>query len=221
MTSISQPSVKERLIDAAFDLFDTRGYDKTTVDDIAEHAGVGRTTFFRNLRTKEDAIFPDHDAILAAVNGRLATATADTALIAMVEAARLVLRSYLADGQRARQRYALAKNVAALRARETAGIRQYQRLFTEFIGQWIGEGQSLLRAELMANAVVTAHNHVLRRWLRAESTSPEREFDDAMREVLTIFADQPTAEAGILIVRTAQDLSAMLPALRRLLDASD
>jgi hypothetical protein len=40
----------------------------------------------------------------------------------------------------------------------------------------------------MANAVVTAHNHVLRRWLRQETDEPEAEFDDAMATVMDLFS---------------------------------
>ena len=44
-----------------------------------------------------------------------------------------------------------------------------------------------LRAELMAAAVVAAHNHVLRRWLRGESPNPMAEVDQALRQVIELF----------------------------------
>ena len=57
-------TARERLAGAALTLFEDRGYDDTTVDDIAERAGVGRSTFFRHHRSKEDAVFPDHEDLL-------------------------------------------------------------------------------------------------------------------------------------------------------------
>ncbi len=42
----------------------TKGYEATTVDEIAARAGVARRTFFRHFRSKEEAIFPDHDDTL-------------------------------------------------------------------------------------------------------------------------------------------------------------
>jgi hypothetical protein len=56
---VAKPTVRERLAAAAFALFNEHGYEQATVDDIAERAGVGRTTFFRHYRSKEDVIFPD------------------------------------------------------------------------------------------------------------------------------------------------------------------
>ena len=199
-TSAAVGSSRERMIRAAYELFEQRGFEKTTVDDIAARAGVGRTTFFRAFATKEDVIFPDHDSLIASVRERLAAATPSAALVAVTEAARLVLLHYLAEGDLARSRYRLTSNVPALRAREISGQRQYQRTFLAFIRTWMtdemggGEGADL-RAELMADAVVTAHNHVLRQWLRSRTTTPEADFDVAMRAVVALFAPRPPAGA--------------------------
>ena len=78
----------------------------------------------------------------------------------------------------------------------------------------MGPGDAL-RAELMANAVVTAHNHVLRRWLRGDTDRPEAEFDEAMEAAVDLFAEP--SENAIVILRTDTDLHALLPKLGRLL----
>ncbi|HVV22936.1 MAG TPA: helix-turn-helix domain-containing protein, partial [Pseudonocardiaceae bacterium] len=83
---MAERPVKHRLTEAAFALFEQHGYEHTTVDDIAEHAGVSRATFFRTFRSKEDVIFPDHDEMLRAVDARLAGSTQQTALVAVAEA---------------------------------------------------------------------------------------------------------------------------------------
>jgi AcrR family transcriptional regulator len=214
-------SAKERLIEAAFELFGERGYDQTTVDDITERAGVGRTTFFRAFRAKEDVIFPDHEVLLGAIEARLTGSTPRTALLAVTEASRLVLQHYLAEGERARTRYRLTSSVPALRDREIAGVQQYQRLFRGFLHRWMGGGdETSLRAELMAGAVVTAHNHVLRRWLRGRTSVPEQEFDAAMAETVALFTRSEGAESSIVVFRTEKDLGGLLPELQELLGAT-
>lgn len=227
-----KPSARDLLAQAAFDLFDERGYDQSTVDDITERAGLGRATFFRHYRSKEDVIFPDHDRMLDQIRERLRTSTHSTALAAVSEAARLVLVHYLDEGDLARCRYALTSAVPALRDREIASVARYQRLFREFIVDRTGAtaGPDQLRAELAAAAVVAAHNHVLRRWLRGESADPLTELDEAMRMTMDLFTtsaglgtgDGPGGDAeGTIIVafRAGQDLDALLPALRRLTEA--
>jgi AcrR family transcriptional regulator len=223
---MSKPAARVRLADAAFALFDERGYEQTTVDDIAERAGLGRSTFFRHYGSKEQVIFPDHDRLLALIRDRLATSSDSTALVAVSDAVRLVLLHYVDEGDLARRRYALTSKVPALRDREIASVARYQRLFREFISDWMGDPTETasLRAELMAAAVVAAHNHVLRRWLRGESPDPVAEVDEAMREVLALFPasrSQPGAAGdGTMVVafRSGQDLDALLPSLRRLVE---
>lgn len=189
MSESSRPrsTVRERLQQAAFELFDEQGYDGTTVDAIAERAGVGRTTFFRAFRSKEEVIFPHHDELLEQVRGRLDAASERHSLVAVFEASRLVLRHYLNEGELAQRRYQLTRSVPSLREREIAGMQQYQRAFREYIRTWMGDE---LRAELMAGSVITAHNVVLRRWLRGLADDPVAEFDVAMTKVVDLFGDR-------------------------------
>jgi AcrR family transcriptional regulator len=225
---MSKQAARDRLAEAAFTLFDERGYEQATVDDITDRAGLGRTTFFRHYRSKEDVIFPDHDRLLEQIKDRLATSNHSTALAAVSDAVRLVLLHYLDEGDLARRRYALTSRVPALRDREIATVARYQRLFREFISDWMGDAteSASLRAELMAAAVVAAHNHVLRRWLRAECPDPVAELDEAMRQVIKLFAALPSSAGAsgpgttVVAFRTAQDLDALIPALQRFLEDS-
>src|SRR6516164_1341770 len=215
---MSKPSARERLAQAAFDLFDERGYEQTTVDDITDRAGLGRTTFFRHYRTKEDVIFPDHDRMLEQIRERLRTSSHRTALAAVSDAVRLVLLQYLDEGDLARRRYALTSTVPALRDREIASVARYQRLFREFIADWMADPRepAPLRAELMAAAVVAAHNHVLRRWLRGECRDPVRELDDALGLAIGLFTASAEAANGsgttIVAFRSDQDIDTLIQA---------
>ena len=212
---------RERLIDAAFALFEENGFDATTVDDVAARAGLSRATFFRAFASKEDVIFPDHEAMLAAVRDRLRTSR-EPAALAATEAAHVVFDHYLAEGRRARQRYRLARSVAALRDRESASLRQYQRTFTSFLRSQdpADDDPSDLRAELLANAVVTAHNHVLRRWLRGDTTEPEarQELAAAMSHVRRMFdhRDQGAGGTDVVVIRSGRPIDEILPELRTL-----
>src|SRR6202000_2263091 len=64
-----EPNTRERLIEAALDLFTEKGYDATTVTEIAERAGVTKMTFFRHSPDKREVLFAAgqevHSQILA------------------------------------------------------------------------------------------------------------------------------------------------------------
>jgi AcrR family transcriptional regulator len=220
---MSKPSASDRLAQAAFELFNEHGYEQTTVDDIAERAGLGRATFFRHYRAKEDVIFPDHDRLLERVRERLRSSSHDSGLAAVSDAVRLVLLHYLDEGDLARRRYKLTSTVPALRDREIVSVARYQRLFREFISERMADRSesASLQAELMAAAVASAHNHVLRRWLRDESTDPVREVDEAMRQVISLFTprapDSGADGATVIAFRTGQPLDSLIPAIQQLL----
>ncbi len=217
-------STSERLVEAAFALYEEQGYDRTTVDDIAARAGVGRATFFRIFGSKEDVIFPDHDVLLERIRTRLAHATVGTGPVAVVEAAAVVLDHYLAEGDLARARYRLTRTVPALRHRELAGMQRYRQVFGEFLRSWFAEtgqvadGDVLgvqLRAELLADSIVTAHNHVLRGWLRGETADPRTQLRTALAAILDLHAPRPAEEpAAVVVLRADADLASVLPALR-------
>ena len=209
----------EAIVDVAFRLFKENGYDETSVDDIATAAGVSRSSFFRLFGSKEMVIFPDHDAILAAVEERLAASTEKSAILAVSDAVRVVLFHYIAEGPLARRRYELTSTVPALRERELISGARYQQLFRQYISAW-GDGseESERRGELMAAAVVAAHNRVLRRWLREECDDPHVEIDEAMAQVNALFApasvSAPATPGAIVVVRTDQNLEAIAEQLR-------
>src|SRR6201999_2826458 len=51
-----EPGARERLVVAAVDLFTEQGYDATTVAQIAERAGITRSTFFRHFSDKREVL---------------------------------------------------------------------------------------------------------------------------------------------------------------------
>ncbi len=160
--------MREALVSAALDLFLAKGYEETTVDEIAERAGVGRRTFFRYFPSKDDVVFPDHDERLRMVAALLDSADPAAPPIALVcEAARLVLRMYAEDPAFAVRRYQLTRSVGALRDREIATVSRYQQAFSAFLRRRYADApDGALRAEVTAAAVIAAHNHVLRHWLK-------------------------------------------------------
>ncbi len=214
----------DRLRDAAFALFESQGFDATTVDDIALRAEVGRTTFFRHFRAKEDVVFPDHSALAAAVAARLDASSGEPAVVAVTEAALLVLDRYVEEGERARARYRLVTAVEPLRARELASAQRYQRAFGRYLRRVTAEdARGPLYAEVVAAAVIAAHNHVLRRWLRGQAEDPRQELRDVLVEVFRRWLEpvgngDRSAGSAVLVVGTELPPGEAAVAVRRALE---
>ncbi|MDX6687192.1 MAG: hypothetical protein QOF86_3320 [Baekduia sp.] len=58
-----QPDAPGRLQQAALTLYAERGFDRTTVAEIAEHAGLTKRTFFRHFADKREVLFSGSEAL--------------------------------------------------------------------------------------------------------------------------------------------------------------
>jgi AcrR family transcriptional regulator len=65
------PNSRGRLEQAAYDLFLERGYEQTTVADIAERAGLTERTFFRHYADKREVFFGGTDVLKSAMQRAL------------------------------------------------------------------------------------------------------------------------------------------------------
>lgn len=204
-----RPDVRSALTTSALELFDQLGYEGTTVGAIADHAGVGRRTFFRHFATKDDAVLPDHEALLSRVRSVLDGWSGDP-LDALVPAAHVVLDTYLAEQDAAVARYRLLTRVPELRDRERAVVTRYQLAFAAFLRDRLPAAADRdLRADVLAAAVVAAHNSVLRSWLRAPGPGAAAALDDALAWVVSALAGggQRVSVAERTLARVRQVLS--------------
>jgi AcrR family transcriptional regulator len=192
--------VRRELVAAAVRLFRTRGYEETTVDDIAAAAGVGRRTFFRYFRSKEDAVSPDHEAALARVAEIFETAhPTEPAASLVLRAGETVFDLYADDPALSVERFRLTHDVPALRDRESASVDHYRRLFTRHLRRrFADEPDGELRAAVIGAAVVAAHNLARRAWLA--DGAPVDGLDackERFRRVATMLPGEPAQHDGL------------------------
>lgn len=213
-------SIRDRLVAAAFTLFEERGFAATSVDDIAAHAHVGRTTLFRHFRSKEALVFPDHDVLLARADDTLSGTDGPGMRTAVIGVATDVFEHYLSEGDLARSRYRLTRSVPALKDYEVSTVSQYVRMFAKHLKSTERPGwEAELGAELSANAIVTAHNFVLRRWLREECVEPRTELAQALAKATATAETGARLHTAVIAFSTTDPLESVVPRLREVLEA--
>ncbi|MET9951917.1 TetR family transcriptional regulator [Streptomyces sp. NPDC006339] len=193
-TNPAKPSMRDSLVAAAFQLFLERGYEQTTIDDIVRTAGVGRRSFFRYFPSKEDVVFPDHEQSLADMTAFLAASEdSDDPLVRVCEATRLVMRMYAENPTFSVQRYRLTREVTGLRTYELSVVWRYEKTLGDYLRtRFADRRDGTLRANVVAAAVVAAHNHALRHWLRSGGEGdPLAEVDRALEFVRETWSPQP------------------------------
>jgi AcrR family transcriptional regulator len=194
----TKPAMRDALIAAAFQLFLDRGYEQTTIDDIVSLAGVGRRSFFRYFPSKEGVVFPDHERCLEEMTAFLAESDApdDADPVRRVcAAARLVMQMYARDREFSVQRYQLTRTVPGLRNYELSVVWRYEHTFARYLRRrWADRPDGSLRGEVVAAAVVAAHNHTLRSWLRSGGgTDIEAATGQALELVVEAWSEQAGA----------------------------
>jgi AcrR family transcriptional regulator len=111
-----QEFVRTELADAAWGLFARKGYEATTVAEIADAAGVSRRTFFRYYASKEEVLVATSDAVAEEMLAAVAARPRDeAALLAIKHALVPVLERSLADVARSRAIIRLLRESPSLR----------------------------------------------------------------------------------------------------------
>src|SRR5271155_3510335 len=114
-----EPDARGRLMQAAFELYRERGFEQTTVAEIAERAGLTERTFFRHFADKREVLFAGADALRELLVSTVAEAPASAAPLEAVAAALVAAGAYIQEGaELARERQAIIAASAELQERE-------------------------------------------------------------------------------------------------------
>lgn len=171
MSETPSPSTaRTGVVAAALELFEQHGFEATSVEQIAQAAGVSRSTYFRQFGGKEDVVFADHEVLLAELREFLSAGHHDP-WAAVCAASERVFRHFAADPDIARRRYRVVRDVPALREREIVTVFRYERLFDDYLREAI-PGLDPLDAVGFSALVTAVHNHVLRQLLRGRRVRP-------------------------------------------------
>jgi AcrR family transcriptional regulator len=81
-----EPGARERIVLAALDLFTEQGYDDTTVAQIAERAGITKSTFFRHFPDKRELLAAGQETLSRLLSEGIAAAPPDASPLEAVAA---------------------------------------------------------------------------------------------------------------------------------------
>jgi AcrR family transcriptional regulator len=165
------PNARERLQDAAWQLFAENGYENTTVAQIAERAGLNRATFFRHFADKREILFGGEEVIGTAFTDAVASAPAEAQLIDRLEAALAAASTVMTPEQRPRaaQRRAVAEASVEVQER---GLAKNARIEAGLASALAERGIDRLTARFAAQLVMLAFAEGLRAWLEADDGKP-------------------------------------------------
>ncbi len=175
-------TTRAELEQVALELFTERGFDETTVDDIAMAAGIGRRTFFRYFASKNDAVWGEFDKGLAALRARLAQDGPARPLLDELREAVLAFNQLdPADVPWHRERLALILRVPALQAQSTLRYAAWRAVVAEAAAARLGLSPGDLLPQLVAHCCLGAALTAYEQWLQRPGSELSPLIDQAMR----------------------------------------
>jgi AcrR family transcriptional regulator len=174
-----EPDGRGRLEQAALALYTERGFDNTTVAEIAQRAGVTERTFFRHFADKREVLFAGAGALQELLVSTVANAPESLAPIdaaaAGLEAAGAIFQEHRAT---VRQRAAIIAGTPELRERELIKLASLSAALADTFQR---RGLSGPAASLTAEVATAVFRIAFERWI--EDTN-DRTFAQLVRESL-------------------------------------
>jgi AcrR family transcriptional regulator len=146
---------RERLTRVAMALFLERGFEATTLDDIAAAADISRRSFFHYFASKEDVVFAWQEESTAALIAAVATRPASESMLTAAENAIAAMARQLEPGE-AIAMARLKRENPALQARDQVKYEKLERALAEALGKRAGHKTEKLQARLVAMITIGA-----------------------------------------------------------------
>lgn len=191
-----KPNAEQRLTLAALDLYATRGYDKTTVGDIAAHAGVTSRTYFRYFPDKREVLFGGAIRLRSRIVDSLRDAPAD---MSPLDATLYAMSScddlfHLGEHEHLRQRDAVITSSDELQEREA---RKLGSIAADIVGRLVERGSDQDTAQLVADLALAVFKQTSRLWMNDPTVS----YAEQLYRVATQARDTLDERGGVAATR--------------------
>jgi AcrR family transcriptional regulator len=164
-----QQLVRDAIYEAAIDLFAAKGFDETTVEEVAQAAGVSRRSFFRYFASKDDLLAQNvvkYGAILSAA------ITACPPTLSPMEIVRETVLSVAREsvGQpRTRQIIEISlRSASARQAHHSRMLDVEDVVAAAFAGRLRSGSKDELKSRLLASLTLSVMNVAIIAWFRGE-----------------------------------------------------
>lgn len=185
----------------ALRLFAERGFDSTTIEQIAAEAGVSERTFFRYFTTKASVLWSEFETEVETIRASLAAVSGDVPMMDAIRGAVVEANHYHADDvPEMRMRMHLIATVPALSFSAAEHYEAWERAISEFAGRRLGQPADSLYPLAISRAALAACRAAYDRWSARADDDLTIYLDAALSALATGFAPDslrlPTASSG-------------------------
>lgn len=170
---------RQEIVEAALELFEKKGFDETTIDDVASAAEVSPRTIFRYFATKEDLVFlgQEEENRQIALLLKEVSKSADP-IDELMRATRTVLLAPAATPEQLVRCQRLIERTPSLRAYQGRLFRTIEDMLLSALLPVRSSRSDVLRARLLAAVYLAALGVVMSNWIESGAKgAPTAELD--------------------------------------------
>ena len=149
----------------ALRMFAERGFDATTIEQVAAEAGVSERTFFRYFATKASVLWAEFETEVETIRAELAAVPGDVPMMDAIRGAVVRANHYHADDiPEMRMRMHLIATVPALSFSAAEHYEAWERAISDFAGRRLGQPAGSLYPLAVGRAALAACRAAYDRW---------------------------------------------------------
>src|SRR6516162_1418478 len=184
-----QELVRDAIWNAAVDLFAESGFDETTVEQIAEAAGVSPRTFFRYFSSKYDLLAKGVVPLGAALSKAISECPADYSLSEAMREAVLHVARQAAAYPRTEKILQVAQKYPAARQAQMSRVTEVESQVAQaYAGRTKRLKRGDIRPAVLAAITVTLFDIILRTWLETGQQDIEATVDKVFTTARDVLA---------------------------------
>lgn len=170
LSSRKREFVRETIFDAAIELFATKGFDETTVEEVAQAAGVSRASFFRYFSGKDDLLAQNVLKYGHALTAAIKTSQPSLTTFEIMKETVLSVARHTVSHPRLRKVIEISQRSASAMQAHSSRMIEVEESVAEAFAERIGNSSGdELEPRLLATLTVSAMNVAILSWYRGDS----------------------------------------------------
>jgi TetR/AcrR family transcriptional regulator, regulator of mycofactocin system len=183
-------TTRQGIGEIALELFAGRGFEQTSVEDIAAAVGVGRRTVFRYFPSKNDMVWGDFASVLARLRRDLDSIEPTVPIMEAIAQAAISSNLYEPDQlPELRIRLTLITTVPALQAHSMLRYADWRAVIAEYVGSRAGLLASDLVPQTIAHAALGVSMAAFSCWVRDENQDLQQNIATGYAGLVSGWAD--------------------------------
>jgi AcrR family transcriptional regulator len=180
-----QEFVRGAIWDAAIDLFAQKGFNETTVDEIAAAAGVSRRSFFRYFASKDDLMSAGIATFGAALTEAIRSEPRACSYIEVVRRTVLLVAGEAARQPRTRKVIQIARDNPSARQAQLSRMADLEEQVTEAFAKRCARGDAV-KPRLLAHLLLATLDVTFRTWADREGQDISRVGEQVLAALSTV-----------------------------------